>query len=236
MCGRYNVVSDAAALRAAYSMLEILEEEIGEELTANYNCAPTDSLPIIRHRPGRDAAVLETAHWGLVPFWARDRKSAARMINARAESLGERRAFRDSAERRRCLVPATGWYEWRKEGSARQPCVFESQGVMTFAGLWAWNSSLSLVSYTIVTVAANSVVEPWHDRMPAMLGEHELAGWLDPDATLADVAPLLKPYEGNDLSARRVSRRVGDVRQNDAGLLCEDGDEDGRGRPLTLPL
>ena len=235
MCGRYNVVSDAAALRAAYSMLEALEDEIGEQLTANYNCAPTDSLPIIRQRPGHDGAVLETAHWGLVPFWARDRKSAARMINARAESLGERRAYRDSAERRRCLVPATGWYEWRKEGSVRQPCVFESEGVMTFAGLWAWNRPLGLVSYTIVTVAANSVVEPWHDRMPAMLGEHELADWLDPDATLSDVMPLLRPYGGNDLSARRVSRRVGDVRQNDPELLRVDAEDGGRG-PRTLPL
>ena len=233
MCGRYNVISDAAALRAAYSMLETLEDELGE-LTANYNCAPTDSLPIIRHRPGGAGVVLETAHWGLVPFWARDRKSAARMINARAETLGERRAFQESAKRRRCLVPATGWYEWRKEDGVRQPCVFESQGMMTFAGLWAWNSSLSLVSYTIVTVAANSVVEPWHDRMPAMLGEHELALWLDPEATLADVAPLLRPYEGNELSARRVSRRVGNVRNNDAGLLREDGDAGSPGMPRTL--
>lgn len=227
MCGRYNVVSDAAALRAAYSMLELLEDELGDGLAPNYNCAPTDSLPVIRRRPGRDAPVLETAHWGLVPFWAKDRKSAARMINARAESIGERRAFRNAAERRRCLVPATGWYEWRKERRARQPCVFEVQGAMTFAGLWAWNPSLRLVSYAIVTVTSNSVVEPWHDRMPALLGEHELAGWLDPNATLADVMPLLRPYEGNDLSARRVSRRVGDVRQNDAGLLVEDEEEGG---------
>ena len=234
MCGRYNVVSDAAALRAAYSMLELLEDELGDELSPNYNCAPTDSMPVIRHRPGRDGPVLETVHWGLVPFWAKDRKSAARMINARAESLGERRAFRDSAQKRRCLVPATGWYEWRKEGGARQPCVFEVRGTMTFAGLWAWNSSLRLVSYTIVTVAASSVVEPWHDRMPALLGEHELAGWLDPDATLIDVMPLLRPYAGNDLSVRRVSRRVGDVRQNDAGLLVEHSEGSVAERKLLL--
>lgn len=217
-------------------MLEMLEDELGEGLSPNYNCAPTDSLPVIRHRPGRDGLVLEAAHWGLVPFWAKDRKSAARMINARAESLGERRAFRDSAERRRCLVPATGWYEWRKEGRGRQPCVFEMQGTMTFAGLWAWNSSLRLVSYTIVTVAANSVVEPWHDRMPALLGEHELADWLDPNATLIDVMPLLKPYGGNDLSARRVSRRVGDVRENDARLLEADNDDEDAGVERKLPL
>ena len=178
--------------------------------------------------------MLETAHWGLAPFWARDRKSAARMINARAESLGERRAFRDSAERRRCLVPATGWYEWRTEGARGSPCAFESQGVMAFAGLWAWSRPLKLVSYAIVTVAANSVVEPWHDRMPAMLGEHGLADWLDREATLSDAMPLLRPYGGNDLSARPVSRRVGDVRQNDAGLLRDDGDGERREGARTL--
>ena len=223
MCGRYNVVSDASALLAAYQLvLEELTLEPTAEFTElpNYNAAPTQLLPIIR------ANSMTGGHWGLVPVWAKDRKSAFRMINARAETLATTRAYRDAFRKRRCLVPATGWYEWRTEAGVKQPYLFETGQPVCFAGVWAWNGLQQLLSYSVVTTEANAVASPYHHRMPVLLPENAYRVWLDESAGAEELKALLVPYSGNDLSVRKVSRTVNNVRNRGPECLnAGDSDE-----------
>lgn len=214
MCGRYNITTDVQGLIDAYQVISELTDDYDRVPT--YNAAPTQHLPIVRN------GKLEAAHWGLVPFWAKDTKTSFRMINARCETISEKRSFKGPFEKHRCLVPITGWYEWRKEDDVKQPYLFETGGVMSLAGICAWNGDLEMLSYSIITTSANTVAEPYHHRMPVMLAEHQHEMWLDSDTDLEQLSGALVPYEGNDLSVRKVSRRVGNVRNNDAELLAED--------------
>jgi putative SOS response-associated peptidase YedK len=178
---------------------------------ASYNVAPGTAAPVVVNleRP------LVTAHrWGLVPHWARDPKMGYRMINARAETLAEKPAFRAAIRRRRCLVLADGFYEWRKQGRQKTPFYIRrrSGGLLTLAGLWeSWKQpdGESLRSFTIITVGPNRLLEPIHDRMPAILGPDARDRWLDPDpADPATLAPLLAPCAEDELEAFEVSTLV----------------------------
>jgi len=212
MCGRYNITTDVQGLVDAFQVAnELLEDNL-----PTYNAAPTEMLPIVRN------GKLQAAHWGLVPFWAKDTKTSFRMINARGETISEKSSFKRPFARHRCLVPATGWYEWCKEDEVKQPYLFETGDVMALAGICAWNGKLELLSYSITTTTANTVAEPYHNRMPVVLSEHQYEMWLDEDTGLNQLSGMLIPYEGNDLSVRQVSRRVGNVRNNDPQLLTED--------------
>lgn len=214
MCGRYLLTSPVDALIDLFGVQERLN------LAPTYNAAPTQSLPIVRLADG-GRRELVTARWGLVPFWAKDTTIGARAFNARAETLAERPMFREAYRRRRCLVPADGFYEWQKTDGAKQPFLIRVRGggPFAFAGLWErWGKDAeTITSFTIVTTRANAFMAELHDRMPVILDPPHWSRWLDPAS--GDAAALLRPCPDDWLERWPVSPRVGQVRNNDAELI-----------------
>jgi len=192
------------------------------EVSAHYNIAPSqDVLAVRRDRSGRRQARL--FRWGLVPCWAEDPRVGSRLINARAESVATRPAFRDSFRERRCLVPAQGFYEWKKFGRAREPWLVRLAGGRTFAfaGLWdRWKGGEAgpLESCALITTAANALVAKVHGRMPVILDRAGYEAWLDPDAREADLQALLRPFPPEAMEAFPVSPRVNSTAVDDADL------------------
>lgn len=198
MCGRFGVEQEYVQIALRYrAIIDVIDPG------PRYNVAPTQPVPVIAEYK----AERHLAHhrWGLVPFWAKDLSIGARMINARSETLTALPAFRESFERRRCVIPASRFYEWKRDGKARLPyTICRNDGeAMSFAGLWAsWRhpeTKERVLSCSIVTTAANQTVAQLHDRMPLMLSDEALAQWLDPEFTnVAALQPLLVPYPDND--------------------------------------
>jgi putative SOS response-associated peptidase YedK len=207
MCGRF----------ALFAMPEDLARHFGVSiedvaLPPRYNVAPTQTIPVVRAAPaGRQ---LVPVHWGLVPSWAEDAAMGSRMINARAETVTEKPAFRVAFRSRRCLIPASGFYEWHAQGRGKQPHFIRRAdgGLLAFAGLWErWQppERPALESCAILTTTANELMRPIHDRMPVILGPDDLPGWLGqapaaPDALRA----LLRPCPAELLVAYPVSTYV----------------------------
>lgn len=222
MCGRARLSSDVSEIKLVFS---IPPERPAPNFAASWNVAPTDSLPIVRHDAQAGERSLDLMRWGLVPYWAKDIKVGFSNINAKAETIEARPAFREAFARRRCLVPLDSFYEWKKLGRDRQPyaVALADHRLMAMAGLWeSWRSRNGerLRSFTIVTTAPNELVLPLHDRMPVILGPENWPLWLgelpaDPDRLKA----LLAPYPANDMVAWPVDRRVGNVKNNDPSLI-----------------
>ena len=217
MCGRY-----AASRRPEDLVVEFEAANAtgGQQLPLDYNVAPTKEVHAVLVRRGvRQLRVLK---WGLVPSWAPDATGGARMINARAETLVDKPAFRSALARRRCLIPADGWYEWApsNDGPGRQPYfITPADGsLLAFAGLYEVRDDL--VTCTIVTTAATGQLAAVHDRMPVVLGRARWAGWLDPES--ADPTRLLAPDAGilGGLELRPVGRAVGNVDNNGPSLIA----------------
>ncbi len=178
MCGRYNIITDAQALYDAYQV----EAGLVEGRLARYNVAPaTEQLVIVAEGAGRAA---RWHRWGLIPHWAKDQSIGYKTINARGESAAAKPAFRAAFRQRRCLVPATGFYEWKVQDGGKQPYVIrpKSGGLMSFAGLWeSWAGPDGEVrSFTIITTEPNALMARIHDRMPAIIAREHHARWLDP--------------------------------------------------------
>ncbi|GAA2515557.1 SOS response-associated peptidase [Pilimelia columellifera] len=219
MCGRYATTRSTAELSVIFEAAD----ETDDLLAPDYNVAPTDPAPIVRITPEPRAGatagrVLSVARWGLTPHWADDARSAARMINARAETVAEAPAFRASFAARRCLVPADGWYEWPAPGRPvfLTPTTDEP---LVFAGLWAANAAVpGRLSCAVVTIGAVGALARVHDRMPLLLPRQRWADWL----TAEDASGLLTPPTAEWLSTveiRPVGRAVGDVRNDGPGLV-----------------
>jgi putative SOS response-associated peptidase YedK len=219
MCGRFTLTRSAAEVAEHFGLAS------APPLAAHWNAAPTQELPIVRVRSTGER-VLELRRWGLVPSWAEDPSSGAKLINARVESVLERPAFRDALRRRRCLVPADGFYEWQGKAGARRPfhLALAEGGLFGMAGLHArWRGAGGEVidSFTVLTRPARGAVTPLHDRMPLIVDPAGYAAWLDPEAK--DPAGLLAGLPealGSGLVARPVSRRVNDVRNDDPACLA----------------
>jgi putative SOS response-associated peptidase YedK len=213
MCGRYLLTSPVDALRQLF----LFEQR--PNLMPRYNIAPTQDVPIVRLTRDRTARELIMARWGLVPFWADDLKIGNRLINARRESVHSMRPFREAYSRRRCLVPADGFFEWLKQGKARQPLLIrrKDQTPFAFAGLWErWKNpsdDTAVRSCTIITCPANELVAPIHDRMPVILAPENYARWLDPAA--GDPRSLLEPCPAGWLESFPVNPRVNDPKHDD---------------------
>jgi putative SOS response-associated peptidase YedK len=221
MCGRFTLTRSAAEVAEHFGL------SAEPALAPRFNAAPTQAVLAVRERAdgaGREAVQLQ---WGLVPSWAKDARHAAKHVNARVETLDERPAFREAAERRRCLVPADGFYEWRGARGRREPFhVALPQGeLFAFAALWErWRppDGEPLESVAIVTTAALPQIRPIHDRMPLIVDPSGYAAWLDP--AQHDVRGLLAKLPATraaKLAPRRGSTRVNDVRHDDAGCLAE---------------
>jgi putative SOS response-associated peptidase YedK len=205
MCGRYT-------LRTRLEQwLESFFVDSFVEWSPRYNIAPSQSIVAVRNGAGgkREAVLLR---WGLVPSWADDVHIGNRLINARAETLGEKPAFKSALKSRRCLIPADGFYEWKQSGKTRQPYLVEmaDQRVFAFAGLWdSWNRGQPAIeSCTIITTEPNALVASIHDRMPAILEGDAAAAWLDPKTDAATLASLLVACPEQEMSAYPVDAVV----------------------------
>jgi putative SOS response-associated peptidase YedK len=213
MCSRYFLDADGNVI--AYTFRVPAEPRI----VRRANIAPTQEAPVIRSTrdgAGREVAMLR---WGLVPFWAKDPAIGHKLINARSESAMEKPAFREAFRARRCVIPASGFYEWTGAPKYRVPHAITVEGrpVVAFAGLWEWWKDATgrhLETYTILTTAANAFVAPMHDRMPAILRAEDIDAWLG--APAVEAAKLIRPYPDADLREREVSRAINDPR-NETG-------------------
>ncbi len=215
MCGRYLMTSPVDALR------QLFKFEQRPNLMPRYNVAPTDEMPVVR-RSRQGSPELAIMRWGLIPYWAKDKAIGSRMINARADSLETKPAFREAFRKRRCLVPADGFYEWRREGKIKQPYLIrrKSGQPFAFAGLWefwAGPAQEEIRSFTIITTGANEVVAPLHDRMPVILDPDDYDLWLDPGQSLQP--GTLGPCPAEWLDAIPVSTRVNNVKHDDADCI-----------------
>ncbi|MBX6321377.1 MAG: SOS response-associated peptidase [Rhodospirillaceae bacterium] len=214
MCGRYSITTAPEALRRLFRFLNPVPN-----LPPRYNLAPTQDAPVVRlDRQGRRE--LGLLRWGLVPYWSKGPKHGYSMINARAETVAAKASFRGALERRRCLVPADGFFEWRREGRRRQPhyITLKSGQPFAFAGLWdRWKGPEGerVESFTIIVTDANAAVAPIHDRMPVILEGAAADLWLEAEeGRLQEAMALLKPIAAEALAVRAVSPRVNSV-END---------------------
>jgi putative SOS response-associated peptidase YedK len=216
MCGRYRLSRRKQIVEEHFDTIS------GEkDWSPRYNIAPTQPIPVIRQNPKEPVRELSLVRWGLIPSWAKDSSAAAKMINARSETAHTLPAFREAMKLRRCLVPADGFYEWQRRGSAKQPFCFEvgDGGLFAFAGLWErWKdpSGNWMKTCSILTTTPNSVAESVHDRMPLILNPDSYDLWLDPGVTKVEaVSDLLKPCDARLMRCYPVSTRVNHVANDD---------------------
>lgn len=220
MCGRYAVTKDPAMLATEFDAADRTEQLIGPD----YNVTPTKTVPVVVQRgTGR---TIRPVRWGLIPTWAKDATSGPPLINARAESITAKPAYAESAARRRCLMPATGWYEWQPDDRRRQPYLCTRRGGSTlamaavFSAWWPPASRVPLVTCAVVTTEAQGELADVHHRMPLVLPAQRWAEWLDPQRM--DVSGLLN-VPGQDvlgeLEIRPVSSEVNNMRNNRPELL-----------------
>ena len=206
MCGRYT-------LRTA--PIEYWPTEELPLFVPRYNIAPTDSVSAVRLEDDRPK--LTALRWGLIPAWAKDERIGYRTINARCESVADKPAFRSAFQRRRCLILADGFYEWKADGKRKQPHFIRMRNdrSFAFAGLWerwygprgsGWEQPIE--SCTIITTVPNRVTAPIHDRMPVILQPEDHSRWLDPDASAESVKRLLRPFDAESMDRYPVSGLV----------------------------
>jgi putative SOS response-associated peptidase YedK len=191
----------------------------------SWNVAPTDPLPIVHYDAKEGARDLEVMRWGLIPYWAKDIKIGFSTINARAEEVDTKPAFREAFQRRRCLVPVDNFYEWAKTATGKQPyaIALADRRLMALAGLWeTWRSPAGerIRSFTIVTTTPNELCAELHNRMPVILKPDSWPVWLgEQPAEVPQLKALLAPYPSDDMICWPVSARVGNVRNNDSSLI-----------------
>ena len=212
MCGRYTYFpGEFSDLRLTWNVEEIFG------LKPQYNIAPSQEAPVIVQADAK--LKIELFRWGLIPSWAQDPAVGKKMINARAETLGEKPAFKNLLGTRRCLVLADGFYEWRKEGKGKVPMRFKlkSGEPFTFAGLWdSWKQPDGnlLCTYTIITTEPNDVLRPIRNRMPVILNNDDALKWLALDDAIAHALALLKPYPSSEMEGYDVSPLVNNPRND----------------------
>jgi putative SOS response-associated peptidase YedK len=214
MCGRFTLRTPLTVL--AQQFLFDLGPHKLTDFAPRHNISPTQSVAVVRKSSNSASRELAMLHWGLIPSWAKDPKSAAKMINARSETAAEKPAFRTAFVRRRCLILADGFYEWEKDGKRKIPHLFalpHSQP-FAFAGLWeSWrgpdrSSAEPLESCTILTTAANEVCGPLHDRMPVIVDPADYEAWLSP--TMTDPMRIAEIIESPQICSELTVRPVGD--------------------------
>ncbi|MCH9674683.1 MAG: SOS response-associated peptidase [Gammaproteobacteria bacterium] len=223
MCGRYAIRTSTPELAALLGLEPTLHANaIGHAQLTSYNIAPTQPVLAIRKTDAERAYC--TLRWGLIPSWAKDLKIGARLINARGETVADKPAFRTAFRRRRCLLPASGFFEWKKVGKLRQPYYFRmaDQAPFCFAGLWErWQSpdGETFESASIITTHANEVVKAVHHRMPVILDPKNYELWLSEDSGPADLNELLAPFPDSAMIGDPVSTHVNKVQNNDASCI-----------------
>jgi putative SOS response-associated peptidase YedK len=215
MCGRYDLNTPPIRLKTRF---QTDFGRIAAELVPRYNIAPSTRVPIVRIEDGERRAALAT--WGLLPRWAKN-DEGVKPINARGETVAEKPMFRDAFRHRRCLIPADGFYEWKRTGTAKQPWRFTMADREPFAmaGIWdLWTRGpVPRETCAIVTTDANELMAKVHDRMPVIIAPEHYQAWLDP--AYPDPEELLAPFPAEEMAAYRVSTRVNNARNEDPGLI-----------------
>jgi putative SOS response-associated peptidase YedK len=215
MCGRFTQADLDKLDETLFQLFGISSFE------PRYNIAPTQDAAVIRD--GADGRTIEPIRWGLVPSWANDPKMAMRTINARAESVATKPAFKESFRSRRCVIPVSGFYEWKKSGSTKQPfLIHPPSGHFALAGLWdRWFSHTvgPVETFTIITTDANDALMDLHDRMPVILGADAIDAWLDPEnRNTTELQALLHPAPSTLTDSYPVSTFVNNVANE--GAMC----------------
>ena len=218
MCGRFTQDVDGDDLVELY---ELDPSPPHHELRRRWNGAPTQSFAVCR-TDLFGQRVLAEQRWGLIPAWARDAKIGARLINARSETADSKPAFRTAFRRRRCLVPANGWFEWQTVGTRKHPWwISQSGDLFSFAGLWeTWDRGGGRVdSFTVLTCPAAESLQWLHHRQPAIIPRDRYAEWLDPGAPLASLLKLVRSPQPGPFDCRQVGTAVNNARNDFPELL-----------------
>jgi len=216
MCGRYRLSRRK----------QIIEEYFDsapwdEDWTPRYNIAPTQSVPVVRQNPKKNVRELSLMRWGLIPHWAKEPSIATSTINAKSETAATKPAFRDPLKFRRCLIPADGFYEWKRTANGKQPYCFEVGGgeLFAFAGLWDGSKDSTgrwIKTCSILTTTPNALTATVHDRMPVILHPDCYDLWLDPGMqNVATIAELLKHCDADSMRSYPVSTRINHVANDD---------------------
>jgi putative SOS response-associated peptidase YedK len=216
MCGRYRLSRRK----------QIIEQYFGsapwdDDWNPRFNIAPTQRVPVIRQHPKKPIRQLSLMKWGLIPHWAKDPTIASSTINAKSETAADKPPFRDPLKSRRCLIPADGFYEWKRTGTSKQPYCFEvHEGkLFAFAGLWdGWKDANGewVKTCSILTTAPNSVTGTVHDRMPVILEPDAYDLWIDPGITnVGAILERLKPFDARQMRCYPVSTRINQVANDD---------------------
>ncbi len=219
MCGRF-------ALSAKTEEVEKLLPElyIDIEIKLNYNIVPTSQIPIIVNF---NKPTLVLAYWGLIPFWAKDKKTANKMINARAESLLQKPSFKNLFISKRCLIPSTGFFEWQKNIVTNNKIPYyikvKNENVFTFAGLWdKWidkQTGEEIISATIITTQSNEKINQIHNRMPLIIQNDDRDKWLNPNTGIESLLKLLQPLPSELIEFYQISQKVNNPSNNSAEII-----------------
>lgn len=222
MCGRFTQTQSSEIIA------QVFELENVPELTPRYNIAPTQPVATVIVTAEDKKRQFQMLRWGLIPSWAKDSKMAARLINARAETVTEKPAFRSAFRKRRCLVIADGFYEWQQLQGKKQPFYFRlSEGEpFAFAGLWEhWQNQdgETITSCTLLTTEANQFMSPIHNRMPVILQPKDYALWLDPEIEKLDLLKsLLQPYSEEGMTCYAVDRKVNSPKNDSSECITPE--------------
>lgn len=216
MCGRYRLSRRKELIEQYFD-----SASWDDDWSPRFNIAPTQPVPVVRQNPKNPVRELSLMKWGLIPYWARDASIATGTINAKSETAASKPAFRDPLKSRRCLVPADGFYEWKRKGTSKQPFCFEvGEGeLFAFAGIWdGWQdpSGRWVKTCSILTTTPNALTTTVHDRMPVILESADYDLWLDPRTqNVALISKLLKPYDARAMRFYPVSMRINHVGNDD---------------------
>ncbi len=221
MCGRFTLRAPASVVAAQFGLFEM------PPFAPRFNIAPTQPVAVVRHSPEEPEPQRELVwlRWGLIPSWAKDPAIGNRMINARAETVAEKPAYRAAFRRRRCLVAADGFYEWQRTGGRKQPHFIRLRDdrPFAFAGLWeAWEGAdhSYVESCTLLTTEPNELMRPIHNRMPVILAEGDYERWLDPAVQKPEpLVPLLRPFPAEPMVAYPVSTYVNSPTRDDSRCI-----------------
>lgn len=208
MCGRYYLNASKKKLAEHFHIADTADIP---DIPPRFNIAPSQDIPVVRQsEKGREVAMMR---WGLLPSWSEDSKAKFSMINARAETVAEKPAYRAAFKKRRCLIPASGYYEWKPAASGKQPYVIrrKDEGLLALAGIWElWEGGGEVIeSCSIIVTAANKLMSPIHDRMPVILTPNNYSEWLRSETQdIGHLQGILSPYALDDLETYPVSKRV----------------------------
>lgn len=220
MCGRFTLHHSPEEVSDRFRVQEVLFE-----FPQRYNIAPSQPIAVVtQNAHGDGVRALEGYRWGLVPSWAKDDSLGSKMINARVETLAEKPSFKKALKRRRCLIPADGFYEWKQDEKNKTPHYirFNDERIYAFAGLWdEWNGpgDAPLRTCTIITGPPNRLLGTLHHRMAVILPPELEDSWLDPTIEVGDALEMLKVYPDNEMEAFPVDKRVGNVTYDAPGLI-----------------